>query len=181
MRKRRSQKLLFTLGTVALGLSAFISQARAFDCAGTPAGAVMTLPDPLAKWGALVCTPYGHIISNRAGWVWSNPGSYSPVWIPSQMVRAAPASLGNQSYFIKIEMTKVKGDEFQTAYSVFHDRFAPEPKPPDGYRLDLVSISGRTLKLYFFDYGTFASGIWCPEQCDPSSRFMILDMSRRPT
>jgi len=174
-------KLLSPLAIVALGLGAFISEAQADDCTGTPADAVMALPQPLAKWGVLVCTPYGHIISNRKGWIWSNPGGYSPVFIPSQMVKENPAALGNKSYFIKIEMNKVEGDEFRSAYAAYHEGFAPEQTQPDGYRLDLASISGEKLKLYFFDYGTHAWAIWCTKECAPSSRFMILDMSKRPT
>jgi hypothetical protein len=181
MDKRRTAKLLFTLAIIAIGLGATMSQARAYDCTGTPADAVMTLPQPLAKWGALVCTQYGHIISNREGWIWSNPGTYSPVFIPSQIVQTNPAPFGNQSYFTKIEMNKVVGDEFQAAYSSYHKGFGQDPAQPDGYRLDLVSISGKALKLYFFDYGSYAWAIWCTQECDPNSRFMILDMSKRPT
>lgn len=180
MAKRRLVKLLFTLAIFILGSGAFIPEAHAYDCAGTPAAAVMTLPQPLAKWGALVCTPYGHIISNQEGWIWSNPGAYSPVFIPSQMVQTNPTALGNQSYFARIEMNKVEGDEFQSAYTVYNKGFGPDPKKPDGYRLDLASVSGATLKLYFFDYGTHAWAIWCKQECDPSSRFMILNMSKPP-
>jgi hypothetical protein len=141
----------------------------------------MTLPPPLSKWATLVCTPYGHIISNHDGWIWSNPGAYSPVFIPAQMVQNNPEPLGNQSYFTKIEMTKVDGDEFQSAYSTYHQGFAPDSKMPAGYRLNVTSISGKALVLYFFDYGTYAWGIWCPSgKCDPSSRFMILDMAHPP-
>jgi hypothetical protein len=163
-----------------LGLCALTSPAHAYDCAGTPADAVMTLPEPLAHWGTLVCTPYGHLIAQKTGWIWSYPGAYAPVFLPSQMVQKDPAELGNKSYFTKIEMSQVEGDEFQSAYSAYHDGFGPDDALPSGYRLDLASISGRTLKLYFFDYGTSAWGIWCPQECDRSTRFMVLDMSKPP-
>jgi len=165
---------------ILAGLCTF--QAKADECSSMPSNAATTLPQPLAQWAVLVCTPYGQIISNRQGWIWSYPGSYSPVFIPSQMVVSDPQPLGNKSYFTKIQLTKIEGNDFQPAYSVFHSYFAPDPKLPDGYRLDLVSVSGSTLMLYFFDYGANnAWGMWCPQgKCDPQSRFMILDMAQRP-
>lgn len=164
--------------TVCAVVGTQVPTAHAGDCSGTPPDAVMTLPQPLSKWGTLVCTPYGHIISNHEGWIWSNEGAYSPVFIPSQMMRDNPLPVGNKSYFTRINLVKVDGPEFQTAYSAFHGNFAPDKTLPTGYRLDLESVSGRTLKLYFFDYETHAWGIWCTTGvCDPGSRFMLIDMS----
>jgi hypothetical protein len=149
-------------------------------CVGTPRNAVMTLPSPLDEWGTIVCTEYGHIISNREGWIWSYPGTYARVFIPSQMVKDNPKPLGNQSYFIRIEMRKVEGQECETAYNAFNKGFAKEPVPPVGYRLDLTSNSGRALLLYFFRSGKNGVwGVWCEEECKPVSRFMVLDMTKK--
>lgn len=150
------------------------------DCGGTPADAVVDLPSPLNDWGQVACTPYGHIISNKDGWIWSYPGGYAPVFIPSQMVRKEPKELGNKSYFTKIQMTKVDGEEFREVYSVFHAGLDPKEAIPVGYRLDVTSVSGDALKLYFFDYGNSAWGIWCRDKCDPKLRFMVLNMAKRP-
>jgi len=150
------------------------------DCAGTPADAVVDLPPPLNAWGQIACTPYGHIISNKEGWIWSYPGAYAPVFVPSQMVRKNPAELGNRSYFTNIKMTKVEGAEFEEAYSAFHASFRKDEALPIGYRLDATSVSGKNLKLYFFDYGDSAWGIWCRETCDPKLSFMVLNMAKRP-
>lgn len=148
------------------------------DCAGTPTEAIVALPPPLDSWGQIACTPYGHILSNKEGWVWSRPGGYSPVFVPSQMVRDNPEKLGNESYFTSIRMTEVHGNEFQAAYTSFHDGFDKDERLPSGYRLDVTSISGKSLKLYFFDYGDSIWGIWCRDTCDPDSRFMILNMTK---
>jgi len=150
------------------------------NCAGTPSTAVVKLPAPLNRWGQIACTPYGQIISNKEGWIWSYPGSYTPVFVPSQMVHDSPKKLGNKSYFTSITMTKVKGVEFEKAYSVYHSGFDKNEALPVGYRLNVTSVSGKALKLYFFDYGNYAWGIWCREACDPKSRFMILNMAKRP-
>lgn len=182
--KRRSINSLF-VGLLFVGISAgsqtAIAQTGTIDCADTPAGAVMSLPPPLDEWGEIFCTPYGHVIAARRGWIWSEPGDYSPVFLPSQMVRSNPDQVGNASYFTIITLTRVVGEEFDEAYKTFQVGFDPNEKPPTGFRLNLASVSGRTLLLYFFDYGDFAWGMWCPSgECTADGRFMILDMSKPP-
>jgi hypothetical protein len=176
-----TMKLFYSI--LLTGLSVFgqaVFAAPVGDCAGTPTEAVSDLPSPLNEWGQLVCTPYGHIISNKDGWIWSYPAAYAPVFIPSQMVQKEPKELGNKSYFTKIIMTKVEGSEFQETYSVFHAGFDAKETLPVGYRLDVASVSGDSLKLYFFDYGDSAWGIWCRDTCDPKLSFMVLNMAKRP-
>ena len=161
-------------------MCAVSSQARADNCADAPAGAVTSLPEPLAKWGALACTRSGYIISNNPDWIWTYPGAFAPVILPSQMAQGDPAPLGNGSFFTRIAMTKVDGEEFQLAYSAFHEGFAPDTEQPVGYRLDLSSVSGQTLKLYFFDYRVRVWGIRCPDKCDRGTRFVLLNMNKSP-
>ncbi len=149
------------------------------DCAGSPGDAVVELPVPMATWAQITCTPYGHVIEGHAGWVWSQPGSYAPVFIPSQMVRNNPEEIGNKSYFTKIALSKVTGYEFVKAYEAFHVGLDQDKVLPIGYRLDLKSVSGKTITQYFFDFGDLAWGIWCNDGCDSGSRFMLLDMKKR--
>ncbi|HUS24350.1 MAG TPA: hypothetical protein VM369_05330, partial [Candidatus Binatia bacterium] len=96
------------------------------DCAGSPAEAVTKLPAPLSDWGQVMCTPYGHIITNRQGWIWTQPGSYAPVMIPAQMVRQNPEPLGNKMYFTQISFGRVEGKEFEDAYAAFVKNFENE-------------------------------------------------------
>jgi hypothetical protein len=166
------------IGLIVFGQAAFAAPTG--DCAGTPKEAIVDLPSPLNDWGQVVCTPYGHIISSKDGWIWSYPGAYAPVFVPSQMVRREPKELGNKSYFTKISLTEVEGQEFQEAYSVFHAGFDSKEALPVGYRVDVTSISGESLKLYFFDYGHSAWGIWCRDTCDPKLSFMVLNMAKSP-
>jgi hypothetical protein len=76
-------------------------------CAGTPAGAVMTLPAPLDQWAELYCTEYGHVIAARDGWRWSLPGAYRAVFVPAQTGTDFPLTLGNTSYFTRIDMAEI--------------------------------------------------------------------------
>lgn len=150
------------------------------DCEGTPKSAVTSLPEPLNKWGQIVCTPYGHIITNKDGWVWSNPGSYSPVMIPSQMVRSKPEPLGNNSYFTKIELTELTGKEADKSIALFETGFDVSESKPRVFSLKVKSISGKVLGFKFFDFGNSQWGMWCNKECDPNSKFMLLNMVKKP-
>lgn len=174
-------KLIYLLFVIpALYVLPAFSAAPIGDCGGTPDDAVMELPAPLSDWGVIVCTPHGHIISNREGWIWSNPGGYSPVFIPSQMVRRNPEPLGNKSYFTNIVMTDVTGTpEAEAVWKLLTEKFDQSEKPEKVYFLDVDSTSGKQLSLYFFTSpgGPHLTGIWCPNsQCRADSFFMVLDM-----
>src|SRR5688572_7372646 len=82
------------------------------DCAGSPSEAVVTLPPPLDRWGKITCTPYGHVLAATGNWTWIWPDGSGTVFIPSQLVMSNPQLLGNRSYFTDIEVTRVRGDEF---------------------------------------------------------------------
>jgi hypothetical protein len=155
------------------------------DCTSTPpAAAVMTLPAPLDGWGQVVCSRFGYVIANKPGWIWSEPGGYIPVYIPAQMVATDPKPLGNAAYFTAITVTKSAGPDYDAAYAAYSEGFAPDEKKPAGYRLDVTSVLGTRLTLFFFDYGDHAWGIWCGMtrfRCNPQSRFMLLGKAPRPT
>ena len=171
--------------SLALLALAFAGHASAQDnpgCSSVPPGAVTTLPTPLSQWAAIVCTPYGYIISNHEGWIWSNPGSYSPVFIPSQMVRDNPKPLGAASYFTKIGLAKVSlaDDRTKEVLAALQKGYAPDT-PKGAYRLEVTGSLGRSLVLYFFDWGTSLNGIWCGSDgadCESDSAFMLLNMRR---
>ncbi len=158
-------------------LSTNVNASPAGECNGTPGSAITELPQPLSNWGQILCTPYGHIITNQEGWIWTSPGSYSPVMIPSQMVRANPESLGNKSYFTKIEMVYLTGKEAEDSIKLFEEGFDTSETKPKVYSLEVVSISGKKLRFRFYDYGNFQWGMWCKKECDPNSKFMMLNMA----
>tara|TARA_R110001592_G_scaffold235022_1_gene492859 strand:- start:216 stop:728 length:513 start_codon:yes stop_codon:yes gene_type:complete len=169
-------KILYTF--LLLLFSASVLAAPAGDCEGTPEGAILELPSPLNNWGQIACTEYGHIITNMDGWIWSNPGAYSPVMIPSQMVRRNPEPVGNNSYFTKIEMNQLGPEESNEVIELFEAGFDSSGQPVKVYNLSIASISGRELSFMFLDYGESQWGMWCNNGCDPQSKFMLLDMEK---
>jgi hypothetical protein len=182
MAKRVIGAALFAVALVSVFPSAVPAGTPDDDCTGSPPEAVMMLPMPLAKWAQISCTPFGHVLSSHEGWAWVWGDGSGSVFIPSQMVERGPRPLGNASYFTKIVLTKVAGDEYDEAYETFHEGLDDgKASKPDGYRVDLTSVSGRTMRLYFFDYDTYAWGMSCPEnRCLQTSRFMIVDKANRP-
>ncbi len=174
------KKLAPLLLLLALPLSA--SATAESDCSNSPADAVKELPSPLSDWGTIVCTPYGHVISNRQGWIWSYPGALAPVFIPSQMVRSKPEPLGNKSYFTKVTFTEASLTDENTveALAALNSGFAPQPASK-AYKLFATSSLGRSLSLYFFQDGSSIWGIWCDEhgaQCNANASFMVLNMKK---
>lgn len=166
---------------VACFLSTPPKAAGEADCSAAPPDAVMMLPAPLSKWGQISCTPFGHVISSHEGWVWAWPDGSGMVFLPSQMVSRDPLPIGNLSYFKKIEMTKVSGHEFDEAYDIFRQGLEQNAVKPDGYRVDLTSALGNSMRVYFFDYDTYAWGMACPDNtCHRDSRFMVVDKAHRP-
>ena len=165
-----------------------VVQDQGNPCAGSPKEAVMDLPDPLSVWGRLVCTRYGHVITANKGWIWTRPGAFSPIFLPAQMVQKKPAELGNKSYFTKISLTEVETDasEFQKPWTAFSKIFPNDPFPANTFRLDLTSVSGKTLQLYFLAFEAkdekHPGSLWgmaCSQSaCDSKSAFLLLDMRR---
>ncbi len=152
------------------------------DCGTSPPDAVLVLPPPLDRWGQIVCTPFGHVLTSHPDWIWNYPGGFVPAMFPSQMVDGDPEPVGNESYFTSIVIAQVDDAEYRHAYEVMHRGFAPDGTQPVGYRVDLTSVSGRTQRLYLLDYGDVGWGISCANgECDQKSSFMMFDISKPAT
>jgi hypothetical protein len=148
---------------------------RGEECKGSPMEAVMMLPTPLRRWGQINCTPFGHTLASRDGWVWASLDDASKVRIPSQVSRGKMAEIGNESYFTAIHETPVEGEDRANAAQLFEDGLNLQGDASNVYRVDLTSVSGRSMTLLFFDFGAFAGGMWCPDDgCVQESRFLIM-------
>ena len=179
MGKGRIAVLLSTL-VLALGIGTQSPRAAETDeCRDSPDGAVTTLPSPLRKWGAISCTPYGQVLGSRDGWMWASLDDAKGVLIPSQMVHGRPRQLGNDSYFVAIHVRQLKEDDLASAMSVFDKDLAIDGSTAKAYRVELTSVSGDTVTFDFFDFGTFAGGMYCPDDdgCVPDSRFLIMNQN----
>lgn len=185
MAKGKFSIFLCTLA-VAVGCGMNVSKAdddREEQCKGTPMDAVMLLPSPLRKWGQINCTPFGHALVSRDGWIWASLDDASKVRIPSQVARGKLAEIGNESYFTSIHETEMSAEDRASAAEMFQDGLDLKGDVSNVYRVELTSISGRSMTILFFDFGTFAGGMWCPDDgCVLESRFLIMeqDEAHRP-
>lgn len=181
----RIGKFLVALSVLTIAASLRLASPAAalqgHECSGAAAEAVSKLPMPLAKWGQIACTPFGQILMSQEGWVWVMPDASGAVFVPSQISDKKPEELGDKSYFTKIDVERVSGEEFDRIYRIFHAGFDDKEAKPDAYRVDIVTVSGKTMRMFFFDYDSYAWGMQCPDNtCDPDTRFMVLDKNRRP-
>lgn len=174
------KQLVLVLSLLATPHTAFAASAE--DCSGSPDDAVLELTSPLSDWGRIVCTPYGHVIASQEGWVWTYPGAIAPVFVPSQMVRSSPETLGNSSYFSRISFEQMPLDDDLTAKAlVALDAGYKASQPAKAYRLTAKSSLGTTLSMYFFQTGDSIWGIWCDEagkECNSDTGFMVLDLRK---
>ena len=169
--------------TIAAGLKATMPAIalEGHDCGNAPPDAVMKLPAPLSKWGQISCTPLGHMLTSHEGWIWIMPDASGTVLIPAQELENAKETTSAESYFTRIDVAQVKGEEYDAAYGAFHIGFDDKEVKPDAYRVELTSVSGRTVRMFFFDYDSYAWGMTCPgNKCDTDTRFMILDKNHKP-
>ena len=146
------------------------------ECSGTPSGAIMRLPTSISKWGHVACTPFGHVLESRDGWVWASVDSGSPVIIPSQVTARNPQQVGNESYFTAIRATQLAPEDAAAAASVFNEGLTFDEPSSKAFRVDVISVSGTINTMYFFDFGTFGGAMVCPgDECDPDTRFLIIE------
>jgi hypothetical protein len=150
------------------------------DCTGSPFDAVTSIPSPLRKWAHIDCTPFGHVLASRDGWTWAWLDGSGTVFVPSQMVEKDPDRLGNESYFTRIKVSELDAEESAGALEYFQDALEATEAMPHGYRAALTSVSGMNMTLYFFDFGDFAWGLWCPDDdCLPDSRFVVMQKDQK--
>src|SRR5215831_11370316 len=120
---RNSKLLVFAYALVACLVSVDTSSlaSEESECKGAPLDAVMILPSPLRKWGQIACTPYGHELRSRDGWIWASLDDGATVRVPSQMVVKNPAPIGNRSYFADIEVQELPESDAGLALATFSD------------------------------------------------------------
>jgi hypothetical protein len=97
------------------------------------------------------------------------------------MVRRNPEPIANQSYFTRIVLSPATPADGMKALAALGRGLDLGSSESVIYRLDVGSVSDKEVTLYLFDFPNDQPkwGIWCTEKCDPSSRFMLLDMNKK--
>jgi hypothetical protein len=143
-------------------------------CQDMPGDAVVRLPEPLRKWGQIACTAHGQTLGSRDGWIWASLKDASQVAI----LAGSPEdreSLGEEPYFTEVAVDEVPEDQLARALAVFRHGMELTGVHSKAYVVELTAASGAVARIMFFDFGTFAGGMWCPDEgCVPDSQFLIM-------
>jgi hypothetical protein len=174
MSKRSFAVMLSALAFAAALGDTVPKAAETRDSCTVPGDAVTTLPAPLRKWGRIECTLFGQVLMSQKNWIWAQLDGEGIVMVPSQLV--SHPVVGEDAYFKSIGVRDLTPDEFTSAFGTFSDGLQLDKETAHGYRVDVSAGSGRSTTIYFFDFPTFAAGIWCPhDSCVPESRFLIVE------
>jgi len=159
--------------------SALAAPARAdgieIPCSGSPKAAVLDVPEPANRFVHVLCTKYGHVLAPVAGWFWTPPGTYSPVFYPSQMVRENPEETGNAVYFASITATPLEGQAASERWSVLAEVFPHEAPPSKALEIVATSSRGSKHTLYIFPN---AWGYSCSPVCSKEAAFVMVSQRK---
>ena len=79
-----------------------------------------------------------------------------------------------------IKVDELHSDERAAALATFDSGLKLDEARSTVYRVDLANASGAVASVLFFDFGTFAGGMLCPEKsCVPDSRFLIMQQENK--
>ena len=174
MSKRSFAFMLSALALAAAVVTTTPKAAETPDGCTVPGDAVTTLPSPLRKWGRIECTLFGQVLMSQKNWIWARLDGEGIVIVPSQLV--SHPVVGEDAYFKSVGIRDLTPEEFTSAFGTFSDGLQLDKETAHGYRVDVSSGSGRSTTIYFFDFPTFAGGIWCPhDSCVAESRFVIVE------
>jgi len=192
----RALGLGVSLALAGAGFLPAASPVSAADVHACSSAEAVPIPAPINRFAQVFCTPHGQVIAGHDGWLWIEPQQQALVVIPSGEMDAKDANeIANHTkistetaptpkeiaHFTKIDVKKIKGEEYNQAIANFRGVFDRTEGKPAGYKVDLSTAAGEDLQLYFFDYFTYGWGISCPAgKCDRSSRFVIVNKDHEP-
>jgi hypothetical protein len=146
-------------------------------CEDSPKAAQLNVPSPANKYLHVVCSKYGHILHPTKGWFWTQPGGFSPVYYPAQMVRSEPEESGNTIYFENIEVTDLDSDVTASRWKEMGMMFDPNDSTPQK-SMEIVAITnaGSLHKIYVFEGGW---GWSCSPNCENKTVFLMISKPKQ--
>ena len=163
--------------SVAFALS-FSAQAQDIEiaCDGSPTTAVHSVPPPADRFVHVLCTKYGHVLAPTAGWFWTAPGAYSPLFYPAQMVRENPLEVGNGIYFSSITVTALEGAAASDRWKILSGLFR-DPPPTKALEIVASSSGGSKHTIYVFPNSW---GYSCSPECTKEGAFIMVSQRKEP-
>jgi len=154
---------------------------RMLDCDHPPERAVRTLPEPVARWAQLDCTPVGQMLISSEDWVWRYPGSFTdrpflPAWMS-----ADPGISAEPRYFKSIAARQAGADEAQQLEQRLIQSTIVLPPSAGGQRIYVLTAENNLSEKFEVNF-VYRSDqdIWavpCAPDCRPEQ---LIHIYRRP-
>jgi hypothetical protein len=143
-------------------------------CQDMPSDAVVSLPETLRQWAQITCTSHGQTFGSRDGWIWASLKDASRVSISAGSPEDSEI-LGEEPYFTDVAVHEISEGELEPTLAVFGHGMTLTGAHPKAYTVTLTVTTGAVARIMFFDFGTFAGGMWCPDDgCIPESQFLVM-------
>ena len=144
-------------------------------CEPSPKEAVLSVPPPGDLFLHIVCTKYGHVLTPVAGWFWTQPGGYNPVFFPAQMVQRDPLETGNSVYFTSIRVKQLTDDAARAKWAVLAQFFPKDPAPDKALEITAENNSLGAHVIYIFPD---AWGYSCSPTCRKENAFILINQHK---
>lgn len=167
------------LGVLVLLSSAALTCASAQDieipCDGSPGAAVLKVPPPGDRFLRVLCSKFGHLLAPVAGWFWTQPGAYAPVFFPAQMVQQNPKESGTNVFFKSIAVDALSGKAAQDKWSPLAELFPHESPPEAALEVIAENNSGERHRIYIFPNSW---GYSCSPTCRKENAFILISQTK---
>lgn len=150
------------------------------DCNQPPASALKNVPDPLAHWSRLECTPAGQMLVAGDDWFWRYPASFTErPFLPAWMT-ADPTRSPDPRFFKSIKMREGSADDLGGLKQRMKKSAIDLPAPEKGagperlYVMAAESNHGEGFEVNFIYRSD--DDIWaitCAPDCAPEHVFKI--------
>lgn len=147
------------------------------DCDHPPEHAVLAVPEPIASWALLDCTPMGQMLVPSQDWVWRYPGSFTDrPFLPAWMSADAGGS-AEPRYFKSIEARQAGTDEARQLEQRFAKSMIDLPAAAGQQRIYVLTAESNLGEKFEVNF-VYRSDqdIWavpCIPDCRPEQLFHI--------
>ncbi len=178
MRPSETMRLILAFVVVLAGSVANAQEPEEFEipCANAGTEAVTEVPSLVSDLAAIKCTVYGHLITGADGLLWNNPGAFSPVIIPAQMVQTEPKVVRHEYHFTSVSARILTEKEAAEAYAGFLEGFDERSSEP-GQVMEIQATNQLDVTQKVFLFGVGRDSVWgytCQPTCKPDRPFMVL-------
>lgn len=113
--------LLVVVALVGLAAAPSFAQGPTTSCDGAPAGSVLAVPDPFARFVRVVCGEHGHALAPVPGQAWILPGA-APFVVPA-FDEAAGSPPRGRPYFSSLVVERPSPEQSHGVAALIRDTF----------------------------------------------------------